>query len=170
MNKGLGSDVASWLETLRSADNSELPTHPSLLFFRHAGIEMAISASAVAAVDVVGFTHRVPHRRNDVFRGLSASEGDLVPLVNLEGLLAMPLAAAEEDRVPRLVVMEASPAGGRWSMIVDMVHGVDMCDPETWQETIEKDPCIKNMIPSEHGTARLLDPDELSRMALGAFQ
>lgn len=170
MNKGVGSDVASWLETLRSADSATLPAHPSLLFFRHAGIEMAIAASAIAAVDVVGFTHRVPHRQNDVFRGLAAIEGDLVPLVNLARLLAMPTAAVEEDRVPRLVVMEASASGGRWGMIVDMVHGVEMCDPETWQPSIEEGSCVQNLVPSEHGNATLLDPDELSRLASGAFQ
>tara|TARA_B100001059_G_scaffold115631_3_gene115941 strand:- start:7698 stop:8264 length:567 start_codon:yes stop_codon:yes gene_type:complete len=170
INNRIDADVAGWLETLRSADTSELPAHPSLLFFRHASIEMAIRASFIAAVDVVGFTHKVPHRRTELFRGLAVNDGELVPLMNLDGLLAFPPQTTEKDRVPRLVVVESSSSGGRWSMIVDMVHGVDMCDPETWRDPSETDACIEHIVPGEHGPARLLDCDRLSRLAEGAFQ
>lgn len=170
MNHGLGVDVASWLETLRNAEASDLPAHPSLLFFRHAGKEMAIPASAVATVDVVGLTHRVPHRGSDVFRGLAASEGDLVPLMTLNGLLSISSEKMEKDRVPRLVVMEPGSSGGRWCMIVDMVHGVEMSDPDTWQEPTEQDPCVQHMVPSAQGLVGLLDSTRLSHLASGAFQ
>lgn len=169
-DKRLDSDVASWLESLRSVDNSDLPIHPSLLFFRHATIEMAIRASSVAAVDVVGFTHKVPHRRTDIFRGLAVNDGELVPLMDLDGLLGFESPSTEEDRVPRLVVVEASSSGGRWSMIVDMVHGVDMCDPGTWRDPEHVGECVDHIVPGEHGPARLLDCDRLSHLVAGAFQ
>ena len=78
-------------------------------------------------------SHTRSRRRTDIFRGLAVNDGELVPLMDLDGLLGFESPSTEEDRVPRLVVVEASSSGGRWSMIVDMVHGVDMCDPGTWR-------------------------------------
>lgn len=168
--KGIRSDLDAWMRTLQSSDTSDLPSHPSFLFFRHVGIEMAIAASDVASVEAIGFTHRVPHRTDKIFRGLAASNGELIPLVMLEGLLQLPESKCSQDRVPRLVVMESLNGGGRWSMVVDVVHGVDMSDADTWESCEKTIASVIGMIPTRHGASRLLDSAELCRLASEVLQ
>lgn len=158
---GTGSyrdDVERWLEALRSPESADLPSHPSLLFFRHAGTELALQATVVGSVEVVEYTHRIPHRQGPILRGLAASGGDLVPLGDLAAAIGLDTDYHETNRVPRLLVLAPDEAAtSRWSFIVDLVHGVEMSDPDTWRTPEPSVPFVKALIDTPRGEARLLE-------------
>ena len=164
------TEVAEWLEALRSPESSELPLHPSLLFFRHAGKELALPASFIGSVALVGFTHRVPHRESSILKGLAASNGELVPLIELANTIGLDPNHQETDRVPRLLVMTPQNSSGSWATIVDMVHGVEMSDPTEWTQLSNESGYLKSNVKTSRGTACLINTDVLLESMEAVFQ
>ena len=155
-SRGFREDVARWLEALQSPESADLPSHPNLLFFRHAGVELAFRAIDVGTVEAVSHTHRVPHRQGEVFRGLAATRGDLVPLGDLSAAIDLPRDGDEPNRVPRLVVLSPADADS-WTLIVDVVHGVELSDPDSWRTPEPAMPFVDSIVETPRGDARLLD-------------
>ena len=168
-NRPLRALTSSWLEALRNPDAIDLPAHPGLVMFRIGDRECAFRATEVDGVGPVGFTHRVPHRQATLFLGLAAIEGDLVPRGDLGALLGCPTTSAD-DRIPRLVTLE-HPAGGtgRWCMVVDLVHGIEMIDPDTYRPSTDDQPHVEAIVPTPRGDTMLLRADEIRDQFDGAL-
>lgn len=92
-----------------------------LLVFRAAGERMAIAAPCIERVMMPAPLRRVPHRTHPAFRGLVATEGEIVPAGSLERLLDLPQGPRPADTA-RLVLL--GPAGRAWAFEVDAVEGV----------------------------------------------
>ncbi|MEE2907501.1 MAG: chemotaxis protein CheW [Planctomycetota bacterium] len=151
-------EVARWLEAIQSPESADLPPHPSLLFFRHAGTELALPATVVGSVEVVGYTHRVPHRQGPILRGLASTKGDLVPLVDLTAAIGLDVNHNEVDRVPRLIVLcPKETPDAQLSLIVDLVHGVELSDPDTWRTPDKASTFVKALVDTPRGEAQLLE-------------
>ena len=165
-----GGLSASWIDALRDAQSIELPAFPSLVLFRLGGREFAFRARNVGEVGLVGFSHRVPHRDAKHFLGLAVVEGDLVPLGSLHQILDLAADSAGEDRIPRLITLDSdTPDSGRWSVIVDEVHGVEMYDPADWKETGDTESFIEAVIGTSRGPTELLDVNRLCEILDGAL-
>lgn len=63
--------------------------------------------------------HRVPHRSNDVFAGLCAVDGELMPAIRIDRLLGV---EREAGGASRMVVL--ADDRGSWAIEVDEVEGV----------------------------------------------
>ena len=92
-----------------------------LLVFRVSGERMAIAAPCVERVMMPVPLRRVPHRNHPAFRGLVATEGEIVPAGSLERLLDLAQSPRPADTA-RLVLL--GPAGRAWAFEVDAVEGV----------------------------------------------
>ena len=120
---------------------------------------------------MVGFTHRVPHREGPTLRGLAATNGDLLPLIDLSNAVGLDPDHQEDDRVPRLLVLSPLQSiESRWTTIVDIVHGVEMSDPETWSTSDTTSPYVKALVQTPRGTAKLLETDALLDSLAAVFQ
>lgn len=140
------------------------------LLAMHAGGEIvAISANETAKVVPGAVIHRVPHRSNDVFRGITNHDGELLLCMCLESALGLPVPA---ERVrPTLVVAEL--ARERWAFEVDSVIGVTDLDEGTLRAppvTISsaKNGCARALARITEGEAVVLDVHSLFSIFRGA--
>jgi len=154
-------EIATWMETLRNPETATGPSHPSLLFLRHHGQEFALPATSIIAVEPVGPTHRIPHRSNEIMRGIASTRGELVPLGDLAAVLNLSRRETDPDSVPRLVSI--GPPDNSWTFIADIIHGIEVSDPEEWVTLEQDDPTMiaKARLETSHGQVLLLDAERL---------
>jgi len=163
-------EVADWLDILRNPDSSELPAHPSFLFFRHAGRELALPAVCIGSVGTVGYTHRVPHRHGPLLKGLAAADGELVPLIELASAIGLDTNHQEVNRVPRLLILSPPDSSeSSWAIIVDKVYGVEMSDPSSWSNDTSS-PFITSEVETPRGPAHVIDTAALLDTMEAVFQ
>ena len=96
----------------------------SLLAMRAGGEILAILAGEAAKVVPAGTIHRVPHRSNQIFRGLSNHDGELLLCMSIEAALGIPAPAKRE----RSILVVAEQGRERWAFEVDSIVGVTDVD------------------------------------------
>ena len=127
----------AWRAILEEPEEAIEADSASLLVFRLATEWLALPATILVEVTPVRMIHAVPHRAGTPLAGLVNIRGELQLCLSLHALLGLPggprlppLAGvgpdAVADAVPRLLVVERSPArpADRWVIGVDEVAGV----------------------------------------------
>lgn len=142
----------------------------SLLMFRRGGEMFAVAAAEAAKVVNATTTHRVPHRSNQVFRGIANHDGEILLCMALEAALGLPAAEAHER--PKLVVVGAGR--DRWAFEVDAIEGVlDVPEaafrPAPVTVTAARSGCVRALAASPHGEAVVLDLPRLFSLFRGAL-
>ncbi len=138
---------------------------------------LAFAARDVARVQPEAPVHRIPHRSNDVIRGLCNIDGELVLTADLERLLQISTDAtpaddnADQDQ-RRMVVIGGQ--GERWAFAVDAVLVVDRFDTDTFRAlpvTVERALVhyAESLVPIEDGQAAILDSKRIVKGLQGAL-
>ncbi len=133
--------------------------------------------SDVARVQPEAPVHRIPHRSNDVIRGLCNIDGELVLTAALERLLQISTDAppaddnADSDQRRMVVIGEQ---GERWAFAVDAVLVVDRFEAETLRAlpvTVERALVhyTESLVPFADGQAAVLDSKRLVSGLQGAL-
>lgn len=141
----------------------------SLLAVRAGGEILAIQASESAKVVPLSTIHRVPHRSNKVFRGLSNHDGELLLCMSIEAALGLPEPAERTHCV--LVVAEHNRE--RWAFIVDSVVGVVDVDERAMRAppmtlSSARSGCARALATIDEGEAVVLDIHSLFSIFRGA--
>jgi chemotaxis-related protein WspD len=116
----------------------------TVLVFELGGEWLAWPARHVARVTGPVREHSVPHRTNDVFRGICNIDGELVLNANLSSLLRIDTAPEpktdrelqsdhETDETSERRTLVVGKLDQRWAFPVDAVHGVVHVDPDHLQ-------------------------------------
>lgn len=115
-----------WLERIREKPGEDVKDTTPALVFRVAGEWLAVSVSAVAEVTSDASVHRVPHRTNNILRGIVNVRGELQLAISLRALLGLESGTAVQmsaGRVyPRMLMLLRD--GQRFVSRVDEVVGV----------------------------------------------
>lgn len=121
-------------EDVKQADQGETERQPvaqkiSVLIFRLGPEWWAFRTQIIAEVTTPRPIHRVPHRTNEVFRGLVSLHGQVQICVSLHGLLgvAAPITAV------RLVVLRDRNWAENWAFVADEVLGVQHLSHDRWR-------------------------------------
>jgi len=154
--------------TKASAESRILRREPqiNLLLFRCGSEWFAMPAECVVHVSRVTKVHALPHRTNHAFRGLTASSGAVVPVIDLLGMLAIEAAPATATSKPRMVIVAAAKEQESWAFEADAVPGV-YAMPRTAVKplplTVEQAPrrVTSGLLTTTHGPASLIDPVRL---------
>jgi chemotaxis-related protein WspD len=141
----------------------------SLLVMRAGGEMLAILAGEAAKVVVASTIHRVPHRSNKIFRGLSNHDGELLLCMSIEAALGVPAPAKRE----RSILVVAEQGRERWAFEVDAIVGVADVDEGSLRAppmTISsaKSGCARALARIEEGEAVVLDIHSLFSIFRGA--
>ena len=141
----------------------------SLLAVRAGGELLALPAREAARVAPPLPVHRVPHRTNEVFRGIANHDGELLLCMSIEAALGLPAPARREGGA--LVVAEHGRE--RWAFAVDRVIGVVDVDGRTLRAppmTVSgaKSGCVRALVRLEEGEAAVLDAAGLCAVFRGA--
>lgn len=142
----------------------------SVLAVRVGGELFAIPSVDVAKVVPPARVHRVPHRSNDVLRGIANHDGELLMCMSLEAALG--IARADERAKPALVVI--GDLRDRWAFEVDEVVGVlDVAEGASREApvtvTASRNGCVARLAGTESGEAALLDVHGLASIFRGAM-
>ena len=129
--------LVAWRAILEEPEEAIEADSASLLVFRLATEWLALPATILVEVTPVRMIHAVPHRAGTPLAGLVNIRGELQLCLSLHALLGLPggprlpplagaVPDAVADAVPRLLVVERSPArpADRWVIGVDEVAGV----------------------------------------------
>lgn len=140
----------------------------SVLVFACGGELFAIGAVDVAKVVPGGRIHRVPHRTNQVFRGVCNTDGEILLCMDLEQTLGLP--RPSEDLL-RFLVVVGSPRE-RWAFLVDRIVGVaDIAEralrPAPVTVGAARSGCVTALATTDDGEASLLDLGRLSGIFRG---
>ncbi|WOO39697.1 chemotaxis protein CheW [Rubellicoccus peritrichatus] len=117
-----------WLERIRERPDDDVKDTMPALVFRVAGEWLAISVTCVAEVTSDAPVHRVPHRTNEVLKGIVNVRGELQLAISLRSLLALESGTAEQmsaGRVyPRMVMLlrEGERFVSRVEEVVGVIH------------------------------------------------
>lgn len=132
-----------WTEHLaREAESPPTGTEPVLLF-QLGEHWTAIAADFVEEVREMGMIHSVPHRAEEVLRGVVNIRGELLICVSLGRWFGYHRALdAEEDHEERLVV--AGHGEERFVFPVSRVRGIRHLQPETLQPPAQADYPVAN--------------------------
>ncbi len=93
-----------------------------VMVFSLAGEQFAIAADEVGCVRQPAAVHAIPHRVNDIARGLCNIDGEIILCMSLAAVLRMHAAPREDGTAARFVVIGADHA--RWAFGVDEVVGM----------------------------------------------
>jgi chemotaxis-related protein WspD len=143
------------------------------LLFQSAEEQLALPARSVTCVTRAAKIHRVPHRTNDVLRGLCSIDGELMLCASLENLLDLskrPTTApgseqdADNARNDRTIVI--GDDRNRWAFVADAVLGVARVAPEDHHPvpmTVERAMIhyTKSLLSVGDTQVSLLDPERL---------
>lgn len=167
----------------------------SALLFECGGERFAIPAIDVAKVVVESTVHRVPHRANPVFRGISNTDGELLLCMSLEQALGLPAALSTAEpaaaarpqgatadtrsaaggatEVAKRVLVVIGGARDRWGFAVDSVIGVADIHEEDLRPApvtvgAARSGCVAALVQACDGTASLLDRARLAAIFRGA--
>ncbi len=140
----------------------------SVLVFVCGGELFAIGAVDVAKVVPGGKIHRVPHRTNQVFRGVCNTDGEILLCMDLEQTLGLPRPTEE---ALRFLVVVGGPRE-RWAFLVDRIVGVaDIAEhslrPAPVTVGAARSGCVTALASTEDGEASLLDLGRLSGIFRG---
>lgn len=119
--------LEEWTQTLGQVSEGLACDRVSVLIMRLGGEWLALSTSFLVEVTPPKTIHSVPHRSNDVFRGLVNIRGQLHLCVSLQGVLGIPqhnVAPAQNGASTELLVV-VQHAGERWVFLADEVLGVE---------------------------------------------
>jgi chemotaxis-related protein WspD len=117
----------------------------SLLLFRVGAERLAVRAVEVARVSRVAVVRRIPHRSNQIIRGLCNADGellicgDLSALLDLTGTSQVSAAESGSSDLRRMVVL--GPESNRWAIEVDEVLGVQEFETASYKRppvTVQK--------------------------------
>ena len=141
----------------------------SLLVMRAGGELLAILASEAAKVVVASTIHRVPHRSNSIFRGLSNHDGELLLCMSIEAALGIPAPTKRE----RSILVVAEQGRERWAIEVDSIVGVADVDEGSLRAppmTISsaKSGCARALARIDESEAVVLDIHSLFSIFRGA--
>ena len=152
--------------TKASAESRVLRREPqyNLLLFRCGSEWFAMPAEQVVHVSRVTNVHALPHRTNHAFRGLTASSGAVVPVIDFLGMLDLPLANNSLVSKPRMVTV--GTVAESWAFEVDEVPGVyamPRASVKPLPLTVEQAPrrISSGLLVTTHGPACLIDPVRL---------
>jgi len=142
----------------------------SVLAVRVSGELFAIPSVDVAKVVPPARVHRVPHRSNDVLRGIANHDGELLMCMSLEAALG--IARADGRAKPALVVI--GDLRDRWAFEVDEVVGVlDVAEGASREAPVTvtawRNGCVARLVGTESGEAALLDVHGLASIFRGAM-
>jgi chemotaxis-related protein WspD len=101
----------------------------SVLIFRLGPEWLAFRTLTVAEVTTIRPVHRVPHRTNEVFRGLVNLQGQVQLCVSLHGLLSVTALSTPA----RLVVLRDRDRAESWAFAADEVLGVQHVPRSRWR-------------------------------------
>lgn len=146
----------------------------SLMIVRLGAETLAFAAGDVARVQREAPVHRIPHRSNDVIRGLCNIDGDLVLTAALDRLLQIsrdPASTGDEADLDRRRMVVIGEPGERWAFAVDAVLAVDRFETDTFRAlpvTVERALVhyAESLVPLEDGPAAILD----SKRVVGGLQ
>lgn len=117
---------SEWMERLRSKPDEEARDTVAALVFRVAAEWVALPVGALAEITADAPVHRVPHRSNEVLRGIVNVRGELQLAFSLRALLGLEEGSAPQlsaGRVHARMIMLVRD-GQRFVTRVDEVPGV----------------------------------------------
>ncbi|MSR28487.1 MAG: chemotaxis protein CheW [Phycisphaerales bacterium] len=154
------SHIAEATKTSAQPRASRREAQRNLLIVRCGTEWFALDAADVVHVSKVTRVHPLPHRTTKAFRGLTAISGEIVPVIDLTGLLGLTRALPTVARNPRMVQVGQRHAS--WAFEADEVPGVYALPaaavrplPLTVEQTPERITC--GIVTSTHGPASLID-------------
>ena len=117
--------LAEWSSTLTASTHQALD-NLAVMIFRIGREWLALSATLLKEVTPLAPVHTLPHRSNDIFRGLVNIRGELqlcASLGNLLGLDSHSIGRESNHTIyQRMIVVEKE--GNRWVFSVDEVEGI----------------------------------------------
>ncbi|MBC1237528.1 chemotaxis protein CheW [Nostoc sp. 2RC] len=121
----------------RVSEQSSHTTHMTVVIFRLQREWLALSAQVFKEMTLPSVIHTVPHRSNQIFRGLVNIRGELLLCVSFSHLLNLEVAdtvvpALSPVVYSRMVVVEK--AGNPWVFAVDELYGVHRFDGDKLQD------------------------------------
>jgi len=145
-------------------------TATSVLVIRAGGELLALPSTETAKVVRTGRVHRVPHRSNDVFLGITNHDGEILLCASLEHALGLTPATAAER--PATVVIGV--ARDRWAFRVDGVLGVADVPASAMREppmtvSAARNGCVRSLARLPEGEASVLDTRALAALFRGAL-
>lgn len=93
-----------------------------VMVFTLGGEHFAIAAEEVGCVRSPAAVHPIPHKTNDIMRGLCNIDGELILCMDLAGILRVRPTVVEHETAARFVVIGEDHA--RWAFAVDEVVGM----------------------------------------------
>lgn len=146
------------------------------LMVMRVGVErIALPARDVTRVTPDRDVHRIPHRSNEVVRGLCNIDGDLLLTAALEKLLRIPADEGPSSENTRRRMVVIGGAGARWAFAVDDVIGVRRVEAESLRDlpvTVERAMVhfARAIAPLDDGQATLLDTEAITAALTRALQ
>ncbi len=117
--------LAEWAESLTQAEHAAAAEGVTALLFRLGGERLALASAFLLEVTTSRPVHAVPHKTNEVFRGLVNLRGQLQLCVSLHALLGVRPAAGEPQRADTAKLVVAGKPNDRWAFAADEVLGVE---------------------------------------------
>lgn len=172
------ADLVAWSELAARPRETRTARHAAFVIFRLGAELLGLPVGIVRRVQPAAAVRAVPHRTNDVLRGVCNVRGQLVPAADLRRLLGLPppappsapAGATSSGAAPperRMLVLDAT--GGRagapsepWAVEVDGVLGVERVDPATVRPaptTVDHalDAATEGLVDLAFGQVALLD-------------
>lgn len=159
--------VQEWQVRLRTKPDDEVRDTVALLVFRISKEWLALRVAAVAEVTADAPVHRVPHRTNDVLRGIVNVRGELQLAFSLRAMLGLPMGEMGKNTsariYPRMITLLRD--GQRFVCRVDEVMGVSHFETALFEDapvTVSKAMATfsRGLYPHKVGKVAVLD-DEL---------
>ncbi len=117
--------LREWQDRLRDKPDDEVRDTVALLVFRVAKEWLALRVGSVAEITADAPVHRVPHRTNEVLRGIVNVRGELQLAFSLRAMLGLREGSAPQASArvyPRMIMIASE--GQRFVTRVDEVMGV----------------------------------------------
>lgn len=142
----------------------------SVLVIRAGGELLALPSTETAKVVRTGRVHRVPHRSNDVFLGITNHDGEILLCASLEHALGL----APPDGADRPATVVIGGTRDRWAFRVDAVLGVADVPDSLMREppmtvSAARNGCVRSLARLPEGEASVLDARALAALFRGAL-
>jgi len=122
--------LEDWTMIVSQSITKEIQATISLMIFRISQEFLALPVSCLQEIVVPAIVHRLPHRSNELFLGLTNIRGETLVCISLAYLLSLNVdpTLASKELSQRMIV--AGNAEFRWVFPVDEVFGVHRFTPE----------------------------------------
>ena len=119
--------LEEWTAVLAKEEVARAVGEESVVLFRLGREWLGLSTQVFSEVIEDRVVHRLPHRSDEVFRGLVNVRGEIRLCINLAALLGLAAEDGQDQQVSHIAygrMIVAEYAGQSWVFAVDEVHGI----------------------------------------------